>query len=215
MTQKQYIHKGERMMKNRWIQKTTISVVAIVALTGCGGSGGGTGKGMNGGGGSGSNIPYLKENHTNYKEHGSTQTPAPVTDAAKKSITWTIDATTEEGAIKLQEHLAFMEEKLRNDKNPRGWDKLFLLEAYMKYNKHYTTSVERTGTTVVVSKNANTACAYKVILAHSDAVHGDFFARGEIEVDYSTRAEEIIASEACRSERSDLETYIAQRQKNR
>jgi len=199
------------MRTKKHIQTIAISLFFMVVFVACGS----TGTGTQGGQGSGSNIPYLKENHANYKEHGSTQTPAPTIDENTKSINWTIDATTEEGAIKLQEHLAFMEEKLRNDKNPRGWDKLFLLEAYMKYNIHYTTSVERTGTTVVVSKQAKTACAYEVILAHSDAVHGDFFARGEIEVDYSTRAEEIIASTACSSERSSLETYITQRQKNR
>ncbi len=201
------------MRTKKHIQTIAISLFSMVVFVACGSTG--TGKGMQGGQGSGSNIPYLKENHANYKEHGSTQTPAPTIDENTKSINWTIEATTEEGAIKLKEHLAFMEDKLRNDKNPRAWDKLFLLEAYMKYNNHYTTSVEQTDTTVVVSKTAQTACAYEVILAHSDAVHGDFFARGEIEVDYSDKAEAIIASNDCRSERSALEQYIQERQKNK
>jgi len=177
--------------------------------------GGGMDNGNAGDEGSGSNIPYLRENHANYSEHGSTQTPAPVKDANAKSINWTIAATTEEGAIKLQEHLAFMEERLLNDQNPRGWDKLFLMEAYMKYNRYYTTSVERSGTNVVVSKNANTTCAYEVISAHSDAVSGDFFAQGEIMNDYSSTAESILASSACNDVRTSLESYISSRQMGR
>jgi len=202
-----------------------ISLLTATLLVGCGGSstdttrGNGNGSGMGNGGagneGEGSNIPYLRANHANYKEHGSAQTPAPVKDANAKSINWTIVATSEEGAIKLQDHLAFMERRLLNDQNPRGWDKLFLMEAYMKFNRYYRTSVERSGTNVVVSKNANTACAYEVISAHSDAVSGDFFAKGEIMNDYSATAESILASSACDDVRTSLETYITQRQMGR
>lgn len=201
------------------------SLLVAVLLLGCGssttdnkmGNGNGTGIGNSGAGneGEGSNIPYLRTNHANYKEHGSAQTPAPVKDANAKSINWTIAATTEEGAIKLQEHLAFMEAKLLANENPRAFDKLFLMEAYMKYNRYYTTSVERSGTNVVVSKNANTACAYEVISAHSDAVSGDFFGRGDIMQDYSSIAEGILASSACDDVRTSLETYISQRQMGR
>ncbi len=161
---------------------------------------------------SASNIPYLRENHARYHEYGSAQTPAPIKDPNSKSISWTIESESEEGAIKLQEHIIFMESRLKNNQNPRGWDKLFLMEAYMKYNGYYTTSVERNGRSVVVSKNANTVCAYEVISAHSDAVSGDFFARGDIMRDYSSRAEDILASGACSDVRSDLERYIAERQ---
>jgi len=216
------------MRQQTFIKTLGFSLLAATLLVGCGGSstdttrGNGNGAGQGGAGqgdgseeGAGSNIPYLRENHANYKEHGSAQTPAPVKDANAKSINWTIAATTEEGAIKLQEHLAFMEEKLLNDENPRGWDKLFLMEAYMKFNRYYTTAVERSGTNVVVSKNANTACAYEVISAHSDAVSGDFFAQGDIMNDYSATAESILASSACNDVRTSLETYIAQRQMGR
>jgi len=214
-------------MKNEtWIVTLGISLLTATLLIGCGGSstdtvrgnGQGQGSGMGNGGdseGEGSNIPYLRDNHANYNEHGSTQTPAPVKDANAKSINWTIAATTEEGAIKLQEHLAFMEERLLADQNPRGWDKLFLMEAYMKYNRYYTTSVERSGTNVVVSKNANTMCAYEVISTHSDAVSGDFFAQGEITIDYSSAAERILASSSCDAERSAIESYISSRQMGR
>jgi len=213
------------MKQQTFIKTLGFSLFTAILLVGCGGSSTDTtrGNGNNQGAGNdgssneggGSNIPYLRENHANYKEHGSAQTPAPVKDANVKSINWTIAATTEEGAIKLQEHLAFMEQKLLNDQNPRGWDKLFLMEAYMKFNRYYTTSVERSGTNVVVSKNANTACAYEVISAHSDAVSGDFFANGDIMNDYSGMAESILASSACDDVRSSLETYIASRQRSR
>ncbi len=208
------------------------SLLASALLVGCGGStdtkngmgDGGQGNGSSGNmgnqgdgseEGAGSNIPYLRTNHANYKEHGSNLTPSPVKDANAKSINWTIAATTEEGAIKLQEHLKFMENKLLSNQNPRAWDKLFLMEAYMKYNRYYTTSVERSGTNVVVSKNANTACAYEVISAHSDAVSGDFFAQGQIMIDYSSTAESILSSNACNVERSAVEAYISSRQRNR
>jgi len=213
------------MNTKRWIIGTGMSLVAVAFLSACGSSSSkttrtsdnntsetaesGTSEGKS------SNIPYLKQNHANYSEHGSTQTPAPVKDANTKTINWTISASTEEDAIKLQEHLKFMEDRLLNDQNPRAWDKLFLMEAYMKYNKYYTTSVERSGTNVVVGKNATTACAYEVISAHSDAVQGDFFARGDIMVDYSLKAETILASSACNDVRTSLENYITSRQKRR
>jgi len=212
------------MKKFNMVLTLGISLITASILVGCGGgtSTGGNGNGAggmgNGGtdsGADGSNIPYLRDNHANYTEHGSTQTPAPVKDANARSINWTIAATTEEGAVKLQEHLAFMEEQLKTDQNPRPWDKLFLMEAYMKFNGYYTTSVEKSGTNIVVSKNANTACAYEVISAHSDAVSGDFFARGDLQVDNSPTAESILASSACDDVRTSLETYISQRQMTR
>jgi len=212
------------MRQQTFVKTLGFSLFAATLLVGCGGGTStdttrGNGQGMGNGNsqneGEGSNIPYLRDNHANYKEYGSAQTPAPVKDANAKSINWTIEASTEEGAIKLQEHLAYMEEKLLNDQNPRAFDKLFLMEAYMKFNRYYTTSVERSGTNVVVSKNANTTCAYEVISAHSDAVSGDFFAKGDIMNDYSGTAESILASSACDDVRSSVETYIAQRQMGR
>ena len=163
----------------------------------------------------GSNIPYLRDNHAKYKEHGSSSTPAPTKDASKKSIDWTIAASSKEGAEKLAGHIRFMDAQLKADKNPRAFDKLFLMEAYMKYNGYYTTSVEQAGTSVVVSKKANTTCAYEVISTHSNAVSGDFFAQGEIMNDSSGIAENILASSACDGVRGDVESYISQRKKNR
>ena len=203
------------------LKAAALSALAGIIMTGCGNgsdsaAGAGNGQQQQGsdqGEGSGSNISYLRTNHANYAEHGSTATPAPVKDAATLSLNWTIDGKTETDAQMLADHIAFMDEKLKEGENPRAFDKLFLMEAYMKYNKYYTTSVERAGTTVVVSKNATNACAYNVIAAHSDAVSGDFFARGDITKDYSATAEAILADAACDAMRSDIENYIAQRQR--
>ncbi|HHS92429.1 MAG TPA: hypothetical protein ENK82_03720 [Campylobacterales bacterium] len=197
---------------------TTISFSLVVSLLliGCGGSGTGNKNATaNDENGTASNIPYLKANHANYTEHGTTQIPAPVKDATTKSISWTITATTEESASKLAEHINYMDAKLQEGKNPRAFDKLFLMEAYMKFNKYYTTSVERSATNVVVSKKANTDCAYEVISAHSDVVNGDFFARGDTSKDYSNIAEGILASQACESVRVEVTNYISERQKDR
>ena len=204
------------------LKAAALSALAGIIMTGCGnGSDTATEEPGYGqqqqdpdqGEGSGSNIGYLVSNHANYSENGSTATPAPVKNASTLSLTWTIDGKTETDAQMLAEHITFMDEKLKEGENPRAFDKLFLMEAYMKYNKYYTTSVERAGTTVVVSKNATNACAYNVIAAHSDAVSGDFFARGDITNDYSATAEAILADAACDAMRSDIETYIAQRQR--
>ena len=199
------------------LKAAAMSALAGIIMTGCGngsdsttGPGNGEQQGAGQGEGSGSNIGYLR---TNYSEHGSTATPAPVKDAGTLSLTWIIDGKTETDAQMLADHIAFMDGKLKEGENPRAFDKLFLMEAYMKYNKYYTTSVERAGTTVVVSKNATNACAYNVIAAHSDAVSGDFFARGDITKDYSATAEAILADAACDTMRSDIENYIAQRQR--
>jgi hypothetical protein len=211
------------MKKETWVARLGIVLVTITFTIGCGNtsdsqdnesSQAGTTSG-NSDEPTGSNIPYLRTNHANYKEHGSNQTPAPVKDSAARSINWTIAATTQEGAKKLADHILFMERQLQADKNPRGWDKLFLMEAYMKYNQYYTTNIERSGTNVVVSKNANTACAYEVISAHSDAVSGDFFARGALMENYSFRAENILASAACADVRTSLGDYISSRQRSR
>jgi len=215
-------------MKNETVAKRlAITLLGLAFIVGCGNTStstsseqGNDSTGTNNSVGNvdeprGSNIPYLRQNHANYKEHGSNTTPAPVKDPTARSINWTIAATTEDGAKKLAEHILFMERQLQTDQNPRGWDKLFLMEAYMKYNQYYTTNIERSGTNVVVSKNANTDCAYEVISAHSDAVSGDFFARGDLMVNYSSRAESILASAACDDVRASLSSYIASRQRSR
>jgi len=165
--------------------------------------------------GGGSNIPYLRQNHSNYTEYGSNMTPTPVKDPNAMSINWTIEAKTEYDATQLADHIRYMVGKLESGQNPRAWDKLFLMEAYMKVNHLYTTQVDQSGRTVVISKNAIDSCAFSVISAHSDAVSGDFFAQGNIMNDYSAIAESILNSSFCDARRVDIVNYISQRQRQR
>ncbi len=196
------------------INITVAAVAASLLLSACGGggNGGGNSEGVNGGG---SHIPYLRENHANYSQDGSNMTPAPTKDATSKTISWTISAKTEDDAAILADHIRYMEAQLKADKNPRAFDKLFLMEAYMKYNNQYTTSIEQSGKSVVITKEAKNSCAYDVIAAHSDAVSGDFFARGDIHQNYSSKAEQILASSDCQDQKAAIEAYISQRQRGR
>jgi len=191
------------------------SIVAFV-FAGCGG--GGTSAGANGSSGnegSESNIPYLRQNHSSYSQSGSKMTPAPTKDASKLSLDWTIEANSEDGAKKLSDHINYMVNKLKNGETPRAWDKLFLMEAYMKQNHYYTTSVERDGKLVVISKVAKNRCAYDVISAHSDAVSGDFFGQGIINKDYSSIAEGILNSSECSSSKTSIESFISSHKMSR
>jgi len=165
--------------------------------------------------GSLSNIPYLKQNHSQYLQYGSNMTPAPTKDENNLRLDWTIEASSEEGAKKLADHIDFMTNKLKSGGTPRAWDKLFLMEAYMKQHHYYTTSVERNGKVVVVSKVAKNKCAYDVISAHSNAVSGDFFGRGVTNKDYSSIAENILNSSECSSLKSSIENFISSHQISR
>ena len=180
-------------------------------IASCGGGNGGSKSFVD----SNSNIPYLKQNHDKYKEYGSTLSPVPKKDESKLSIDWIIEAQSIDAAKKLAQHIKYMESKLKANQNPRAFDKLFLMEAYMKYHKEYETSIEQNGKIVTVSKVAKNRCAYRVISAHSDAVSKDFFAKGDISKDYSNIAEDILKSQDCSSQKSDIENYIKERQKGR
>ena len=164
---------------------------------------------QSGGMGAGSNIPYLKQNHSNYKDYGANFSPKPKKLDNQLRINWTIEAQSQNDANKLREHIEFMVDRLKRGYTPRGWDKLFLMEAYMKQNHYYTTNVEQNGKIVVVSKVAKNRCAYSVISAHADAVGNDFFARGVINKDYSSIAENILNSTQCSSLKSDIEDFIS------
>ncbi len=163
----------------------------------------------------GPNIPYLRSHHAAYGKEDGTRPPVPVKNPEARSIDWIIVADDERNAQILTSHIRFMMEKLESGANPRAFDKLFLMEAYMKYNGYYTTTVDRSGSIVVVSKSARTACAYDVISAHSDAVSEDFFGRGNIMNDYSSLAEAILASPDCDADRDAITAYIAERQRHR
>ncbi|MCB4779134.1 MAG: hypothetical protein LGB53_05840 [Sulfurovum sp.] len=162
-----------------------------------------------------SNIPYLHQNHTNYSEYGSSLRPTPTKNAAKKSIEWTIAAKTEYDAAQLAGHVRFMDQKLQEGVSPRAWDKLFLMETYMKVRQFYTTNIKQGGTTVIISKKASNNCAYNVIAASSDVISGHFFGKGDITQNYSSIAEEILKSSACSALRSDIEMYIQEKKQKK
>ena len=214
-------------MTTKTYTKLFLSISALWILVNCGGSGDSASHaaGANaqndtpvtdtydGDEGEGSNIPYLRAHHSEYGKEDGTKPPVPIKDPARGSIDWIIVAENEQNAEKLAQHIRFMIDRLESGANPRAFDKLFLMEAYMKYNRFYTTTVERSGNRIVVSKNAQTACAYDVIAAHSDAVIADFFGQGNITKDYSSVAESILASSDCDAERDAVGAYIAQRQR--
>ncbi len=190
---------------------TALSLALLVSS--CGGGGKGKGKG---GGEEGSNIQYLKTNHNSYSQLNSSEKPAPEKSESALSIQWGITAKTEEEAEKLYDHINFMIDKLEAGKTPRGWDKLFLLEAYMKTAFRYTTDLSREGVTkVLIKKIATDRCSYEVISAHSDAVRGDFFGQGVIDTDYSSIAEGIINSSYCSDSKTKLEQYVKDNQKTK
>ncbi len=174
------------------------------------------GQGHGKGSGGGANIQYLKSNHGSYTQLNNEKTPAPVKDENALTIQWIVSGKTEENATKLYSHINFMTNKLKEGKTPRAWDKLFLLEAYMKTSHRYTTDLSIQGATnVLITKTATDRCAYKVISAHSDAVSGDFFARGVLNVDHSSIAESIINSSDCASSKVELEEYVKNNQKGK
>jgi hypothetical protein len=224
------LDRHQRVNDMKTIKSTAVLLIAGMIMVGCGGNSTETSNtenpssGRNDGetevmegieGESGSNIPYLRKNHDRYTELGSDMTPSPVKSETSMSIAWTISGKSEENALMLADHIRFMISRLEAGMNPRAWDKLFLMEAYMKVNHLYTTEVERSGTTVVISKRAAHPCAYAVISAHSDAVSGDFFARGDIMQNYSSIAEKILSSSACSDLKTSIDTYISQRLKSR
>jgi hypothetical protein len=160
-------------------------------------------------------IPYLRQNHKAYTQYGSATTPVPIKDASSLSITWNIQSATENDAKILAEHIETMKTKLILGQTPRAWDRLFLAEAFMKQKHYYTTDVERSANVVVVIKEATNLCAYKIIAAHSDAVSGDFFARGDIMQDYSPVADIIISDAVCDDYRHALQSFIDANRRSR
>ena len=193
-------------MKNIWILAT-----ATFIILGCGGSSTTSQNSDNTpiDNGAQANIPYLRQNHTNYSQDGANGiTPAPLKNADTLSLSWTIQADTQEDARILADHIRFMKSKLENGDTPRAWDQLFVLESFMKVNHYYTTEVEQNGNIVVVTKEAKNACAYAVISAHADAVSGDFFARGDTMQDHSNIAQSILNQPECDSLRQAMQRYL-------
>lgn len=193
------------------ISLTVISMTAL--LYGCGGDSKKNTESEEGNG-SAANISYLKTNHSNYTQYAGEGSPTPIKKMDALSLQWSIVAKTETDAIKLYDHINFMVSELKAGENPRAWDKLFLLEAYMKTSHRYTTVINKEeANKLLIIKTATDRCAYDVISAHSDAVSGDFFGQGIINKDYSSIAENIINSAACSISKVNLVSYIRKNQK--
>jgi hypothetical protein len=194
-----------------------VTLCSALALSGCGGGSGGNGNatGENGGGGAPaeSYIDYLASNHAAYSNTGTLDNPSARFDDASNSLSWLITAQTAEQAENLQKHIEFMGNAMANGGNPREWDKLFLADAYMTTENRYETRVSVSGYNVLVEKLATDACAYQLLKAHATGISGKFF-EGNIKVDFSSQAEAVIASDACRADRSAIEAYIAARLKS-
>lgn len=193
-------------MRNR-LYYLVVTLLVVGGLYSCD-SGDSNGKGY-GQEKSDNGIQYLKNNHSSYFDtENNTDAPRSTQDKIKRSITWIIYGESVENAKQLKDHIDFMTEHLTQGKNPRPNDKLFLMEAYMKSNKKYTTETSINDKIVTVTKQAHTDCAYEVIESHSDAVSEDFFARGDIKQSYDVVAESILESASCEDEKDTIEAYI-------
>ena len=159
----------------------------------------------------GSMIPYVKENHAEYFQPGSSTPPAPEFDEENYKVTWFIQSNTEEQAINMKRHIDFMASKTHAGKTPRPWDKLFLMEGYFAQNHNYEVNVTINGNNIVeVHKDSDNACSFAATKAHASAVSGDFFATGDTSTDYSFVAEDLLTQEICDDYRDAIETFIEQ-----
>ncbi|OZB74875.1 MAG: hypothetical protein B7X37_04235 [Halothiobacillus sp. 14-55-98] len=156
-------------------------------------------------------ISYLATNYAAYTETGTGNAPKASFDDTNMSVRWAITTQTTEQANNLKSHIEFMEQAILSGQNPRAWDKLFLMDAYMDQAHTYTTAVTINGTEVVIDKIAKSACAYELIKTHAQGVGGWFF-HGDIKVSFSNLADQIIALPACDAERDGLNAYIAANQ---
>lgn len=157
----------------------------------------------------GSYINYLSTHYDDYSRTGTTENPVAESDDANMSLRWTISGQTAEEAENLRKHIDFMVHALESGQNPRSWDKLFLMDAYMKQQHYYHTTVSLSGLDVVIDKVATEACAYQMLKTHAAGVSGKFF-EGDIKVSFTPLAEQLIASPVCDADRAGIEAYIAQ-----
>lgn len=156
-------------------------------------------------------ISYLAANYASYTKAGTSNSPAATFDDTNMSVRWAIATQTTEQADNLKSHIIYMEQAILSGQNPRAWDKLFLMDAYMDQSHTYTTTINVNGTEVIIDKVANNACAYELIKTHAQGVGGWFF-HGDIQVSFSNLADQIIALPACDAERTGLNAYIAAKQ---
>lgn len=156
-------------------------------------------------------ISYLAANYASYTTAGTSNSPVASFDDANMSVRWAIATQTTEQANNLKSHVIYMEQAILNGQNPRAWDKLFLMDAYMDQAHTYTTTITVNGTEVIIDKVAQNACAYELIKTHAQGVGGWFF-HGDIQVSFSNLADQIIALPACDAERAGLTAYIVANQ---
>lgn len=158
--------------------------------------------------GGGTNIPYLRDNHDHYSHYSDVSSYPVQMEINGDEVYWDILADSEEGAIKLAEHVEFMSGALHRGQVPRSWDKLFVLEAYM--HDGIDEVIERDGQRVIIYKTADNECGYAVIRAHASAVSNDFFGAGDLSGDYSAVADEILSMDICAEYREGAEAFIAE-----
>lgn len=155
---------------------------------------------------SGSYITYLRSNHDHYSDYATTN-PYPVQLTINgDQVYWDIQATSEADADILSTHIGFMGDALENGQIPRDWDKLFVLEAFLHEQIHTEVTVD--GTRVTIYKTADNDCAYSLVKTHAAAVSNEFFATGDISTDHSGAADEILAQDACSSQRDAAYLFI-------
>jgi hypothetical protein len=154
-------------------------------------------------------INYLSTHYDGYVRTGTTENPVADYDDKNMSLRWTISGQTTEEAENLKKHIEFMVHALESGQNPRPWDKLFLMDAYMDQQHAYHTTVSLAGRDVVIDKVATEACAYQMLKTHAVGVSGKFF-EGDIKVSFTPLAEQLIASPVCDADRAGIEAYIDQ-----
>ncbi|HES77218.1 MAG TPA: hypothetical protein ENO09_09475 [bacterium] len=214
--------------------RLTLLAASLAVLTACGGGtdtstttqataptenqgsgqGGGQGDSQGGAPKDESYITYLTNNHAAYSEAGTHRNPAAQFDDANLTLRWVIDAQTSEQAGNLKKHIEFMVNALEQGQHPRPWDKLFLMDAYLKQQHRYKTLVSLVNNQVVIDKTANDACTYLMLKTHAQGVSGKFF-EGDIKVSFSNYADQVIASPSCVNDRDAIQTYIAQNIKDK
>lgn len=151
-------------------------------------------------------IPYLRSNHDHYSDYANASSHPLQIVINGDQVYWDIEAESETDASYLAKHIEFMVSALDKDKIPRAWDKLFVLEAF--FNEQVTIEIIVDGLRVSIYKTATNSCAFELVKAHASAVSIEFFAQGDVSVDHSSAADDILAMEACSEQRNAAEAFV-------
>lgn len=160
------------------------------------------------------NIGYLKWNHEDYTDPSNVGINPTFEMIGSDTIVWDIfvdagsKSETTRSAKALVDHIHFMENKVESGRVVRSWDKLFVIEAamhpYIDLHVEYP-SVDYSR--IKITKTADNACAYEIIKTHATAVSTDFFS-GNINKNYSSYADSIMAMPVCYDYLDEMQTYI-------